>query len=51
MENTVNTARIQVLGCAAVVISAVDLKDWKLVEKHAPEALTICTVTAIRISP
>ena len=41
MENTVNTARIQVLGCAAVVISAVDLEDWKLVEKHAPEALTI----------
>ena len=40
MENMVNTARIQVLGCAAVVISAVDLEDWKLVEKHDPDALT-----------
>ena len=39
MENMVNTARIQVLGCAAVVISAVDLEDWKLVEKHDPDGL------------
>ena len=34
-----NTARIQVLGCAAVVISAIDLEDWKLVEKHDPDGL------------
>ena len=45
MENIVNTARIQVLGCADVVVSAVDLEDWKLVEKHAPEALTITDET------
>ena len=41
MGNTINTARIHVLGCAAVVVSAVDLEDWKLIERHAPEALTI----------
>lgn len=42
MENMGNnTAGIQVLGCAAVVVSAVTLEDWKLIEKHAPDALTI----------
>lgn len=42
MENMeINTARIQVLGCAAVVVSAISLEDWKLIENHAPEALTI----------
>ena len=39
MENKVNTARIQVLGCAAVVVSGVDLEDWKLIEKHDPDGL------------
>ena len=36
-----NTARIHILGCAAVVVSVVKLEDWKLIEKHAPEALTV----------
>ncbi len=34
-----NTARIYVIGSAAVIISGVKLEDWKLVEEYAPEAL------------
>ena len=34
-----NTARIHILGAAAVVVSAVKLEDWKLAEKYAPEKL------------
>ena len=41
MENIENIAKIHVLGCAAVVVSAFSLEDWKLVEKYAPDALTI----------
>ena len=36
-----NTAKLYILGCAAVVISGVKLEDWKTVEKYAPEALKI----------
>ena len=36
-----NTARIHMMGAAAVVVSGVKLEDWKLVEKYAPDALTI----------
>lgn len=36
-----NTAKVYILGAAAVVISSVKLKDWELVEKYAPEALKI----------
>lgn len=34
-----NTAKIVILGAAAVLVSGVKLEDWKLVEKYAPEAL------------
>lgn len=36
-----NTAKIYIMGAAAVVVSSVKLEDWKLVEKYAPEALKI----------
>lgn len=36
-----NTAKIYIMGAAAVIVSGVKLEDWKLVEKHAPEALKI----------
>ena len=35
------SAEIHVLGCAAVVVSAVNLEDWKLIEAHSPESLEI----------
>ena len=35
------TARIHILGAAAVLVSGVKLEDWKLVEKHTPEALKV----------
>ena len=38
MENTV---KIHIMGSAAVVVSAVSLEDWKLVEKYMPKALTV----------
>ncbi len=34
-----NTAKIHILGAAAVVVSTVKLEDWKLAEKYAPEKL------------
>ena len=34
-----NTARIHILGAAAVIVSTVKLEDWKLAEKYAPEKL------------
>lgn len=34
-----NTARIYIIGAAAVLVSGVKLEDWKLVEKHAPEMM------------
>lgn len=34
-----NTARIWMLGAAAVIVSGVKLEDWRLAEKFAPEAL------------
>ena len=36
-----NKAKIVILGAAAVLVSGVKLEDWKLVEKHMPEALLI----------
>ncbi len=36
-----NTAKIYIMGAAVVIVSGVKLADWKLVEKHAPEALII----------
>lgn len=36
-----NTARIHMMGGAAIVVSSIKLEDWKLAEKYAPEALTI----------
>ena len=36
-----NTARIYIVGATAVLVSGVKLEDWKLVEKHNPEALTM----------
>lgn len=36
-----NTAKLYILGCAAVVISGVKLEDWKTVEKYEPNALKI----------
>ena len=35
------SAEIHVLGCAAVVVSAVNLEDWKLIEEHSPESLEL----------
>ena len=35
------TARIHILGAAAVVVSTVKLEDWKMAEKYAPEKLRI----------
>ena len=35
------SAEIHVLGCAAVVVSAVNLEDWKLIERHEPESLAV----------
>lgn len=40
-----NTAKIYIMGAAAVIVSGVKLEDWKLVEKHAPEALKIVDET------
>lgn len=34
-----NTAKIIILGAAAVLVSGVKLEDWKLVQKYAPGAL------------
>ena len=34
-----NTAKIVILGAAAVLVSGVKLEDWELVQKYAPEAL------------
>ena len=36
-----NTAKIHIIGAAAVLVSGVKLEDWKLAEKYAPEALTV----------
>ena len=36
-----NTAKIYIMGAAAVIVSGVKLEDWKLVEKYAPAALNI----------
>ncbi len=36
-----NTAKIYVMGGAAVLVSGVKLEDWKRVEKYTPDALTI----------
>ena len=36
-----NKAKIVILGAAAVLVSGVKLEDWKLVEKHMPDALLI----------
>ncbi len=36
-----NTAKIYIMGGAAVLVSGVKLEDWKLVEKYMPEALKI----------
>ena len=36
-----NTARIHIMGAAAVLVSTVSLEDWKLVEKYAPEMLVV----------
>ena len=36
-----NTAKIVILGAAAVLVSGVKLEDWKLVEKYAPEMMKI----------
>lgn len=36
-----NQAKIVILGAAAVLVSGVKLEDWKLVEKHMPEALQV----------
>ena len=40
-----NTAKIYIMGAAAVIVSGVKLEDWKLVEKHAPETLIIVDET------
>ena len=34
-----NTAKIVILGAAAVLVSGVKLEDWEQVQKYAPEAL------------
>ena len=34
-----NTAKIVILGAAAVLVSGERLEDWELVQKYAPEAL------------
>lgn len=36
-----NAAHIDLSGASAVLVSDVDLEDWKRVEKYAPEALKI----------
>jgi len=36
-----NAAHVDVTGASAVVVSDIDLEDWKRVEKYAPEALKI----------
>lgn len=36
-----NTAKIHIMGAAAVLVSGVKLDDWKRVKKYAPEALKI----------
>ena len=36
-----NTAKIHIIGAAAVLVSGVKLEDWKLAEKYATEALTV----------
>ena len=36
-----NTAKIHIIGAAAVLVSGIKLEDWKLAEKYAPEALTV----------
>ena len=35
------TAKVYIMGAAAVLVSGVKLEDWKLVERYAPEALKI----------
>ena len=36
-----NTAKIYIMGAAAVLVSGVKLEDWKQIEKCAPEKLKI----------
>ena len=36
-----NTAKVYIIGAAAVLVSGVKLEDWKRVEKYAPETLKI----------
>ena len=36
-----NTAKVYIVGAAAVLVSSVKLEDWKRVEKYAPETLKI----------
>ncbi len=36
-----NTAKIYIMGAAAVLVSGRSLEDWKKVEKYSPEALKI----------
>jgi len=36
-----NAAKVTLSGAAAVVVSDINLEDWKRVEKYAPEALKI----------
>ena len=35
------TAKVYIIGAAAVIVSGVKLEDWKQVEKYAPERLKI----------
>ncbi len=36
-----NTAKIYIMGAAAVLVSGVKREDWELVEKYAPEMMKI----------
>lgn len=36
-----NTAKIHIMGAAAVLVSGVKLEDWKKAENYAPETLVI----------